>query len=76
MAPSTYYAAKDRAPSARALSDATITPELVTLWEDNYRVYGVRKLWKTALRAGIGIGEYSLFCGPLILRFRATGSSS
>ncbi|XUK60444.1 Integrase catalytic domain-containing protein [Plantibacter sp. RU18] len=57
MAPSTYYAAKDRAPSARSLSDAALTPELVTLWEDNYRVYGVRKLWKSALRAGLSIGR-------------------
>ena len=57
MAPSTYYAAKDRAPSARSVNDAVVTPELVTLWEDNYCVYGVRKLWKTARRAGIDIGR-------------------
>ncbi|GAA1122837.1 hypothetical protein GCM10009643_01630 [Microbacterium aurantiacum] len=57
VAPSTYYAAKDRAPSARAVSDATLIPELVTLWTDNYFVYGVRKLWKTARRAGVDIGR-------------------
>ncbi|WP_235201571.1 IS3 family transposase [Microbacterium sp. CH12i] len=57
VAPSTYYAAKDRAPSARAVSDAALTPELVTLWQDNYSVYGVRKLWKAAGRAGINIGR-------------------
>ena len=57
MAPSTYYAAKDRAPSARAVSDAVLMPELVTLWNANYCVYGVRKLWKTARRAGIDIGR-------------------
>lgn len=57
MAPSTYYAAKDRAPSARAASDVALTPALVMLWQDNYCVYGVRKLWKTARRAGIGIGR-------------------
>jgi putative transposase len=56
VAPSTYYAAKDRAPSARSLSDAALMPVLVTLWADNYSVYGVRKLWKTARRVGIGIG--------------------
>ncbi|MBM7470644.1 transposase InsO family protein [Subtercola frigoramans] len=32
-------------------------PRLVELWESNYRVYGVRKLWKTARRAGIDIGR-------------------
>lgn len=57
MAPSTYYAAKDRAPSARAVSDAVVTGKLVQLWESNYRVYGVRKLWKAARRAGIDIGR-------------------
>ncbi|WP_246540670.1 IS3 family transposase [Microbacterium flavum] len=57
VAPSTYYAAKDRAPSARAVSDAVLISELVTLWNANYCVYGVRKLWKTARRAGIDIGR-------------------
>ena len=57
MAPSTYYAAKNRAPSARAISDAALTPELVALWEENYRVYGVRKLWKAAHRAGLDLGR-------------------
>lgn len=57
MAPSTYYAARDRVPSARSISDAVLVPELVRLWEDNYRVYGVRKLWKAARRAGIDIGR-------------------
>ena len=27
------------------------------LWEDNYRVYGARKLWKAARRAGHHIGR-------------------
>ena len=57
MAPSTYCAAKDCAPSARAVSDAALTPELKTLWKANYCVYGVRKLWKSAGRAGIDIGR-------------------
>ncbi|GAA1002137.1 hypothetical protein GCM10009563_33140 [Subtercola frigoramans] len=57
VAPSTYYAAKDRPPSSRATNDAALMPRLVELWESNYRVYGVRKLWKTARRAGIDIGR-------------------
>lgn len=32
-------------------------PELVSLWTANYCVYGVRKLWKTARRAGLEIGR-------------------
>ena len=52
MAPSTYYDTKTRAPSARAQRDEVLGPALVALWEDNYRVYGARKLWKAARRAG------------------------
>ncbi len=44
MAPSSYYAAKTRAPSARTVRDEELIPQLVELWETNYRVYGVRKL--------------------------------
>ncbi|WP_228480816.1 IS3 family transposase [Microbacterium luteum] len=57
VAPSSYYAAKTRAPSARAVRDEELIPLLVGLWESNYRVYGIRKLWKAARRAGIMIGR-------------------
>jgi putative transposase len=57
VAPSTYYAAKTRKPSARALRDAVMIPILVGLWTANYRVYGAHKLWKAARRAGHDIGR-------------------
>lgn len=57
VAPSSYYAAKTRTPSARAQRDEELIPRLVELWEANYRIYGVRKLWKAARRAGIAIGR-------------------
>jgi len=57
MAPSTYYDTKTRPPSARERRDAKMRPALVTLWENNYRVYGVRKLWKAARRAGHDVGR-------------------
>jgi len=57
VAPSTYYSARHRAPSARTLSDAVLSGELYCLWETNRKVYGVRKLWKAARRAGIQIGR-------------------
>ena len=57
VAPSTYYAAKERPLSARAVRDALMIPLLVSLWVDNYRVYGVRKLWKAARRAGHDLGR-------------------
>jgi putative transposase len=57
VAPSSYYAARDRPPSQRAQRDAQLTPRLIQIWKDNYQVYGSRKLWKTARRAGIEIGR-------------------
>ena len=57
VAPSTYYAAKTRPPSARAQRDAVMIPVLVALWAANYRVYGAHKLWKAARRAGHDIGR-------------------
>jgi len=30
---------------------------VLQLWEDNYRVYGARKIWKAAQRAGYDIGR-------------------
>jgi len=57
VAPSSYYAAKAREPSTRARRDEALIPQLIELWEANYRVYGVRKLWKAARRAGIVIGR-------------------
>jgi putative transposase len=57
VAPSTYYAAKSRSASARAQRDAELRPALRQLWEANYRVYGARKLWKAARRAGHNVGR-------------------
>ncbi len=57
VASSTYYAARSRPPSARAQRDAELVPRLVELWKGNYEVYGSRKLWKAARRAGIDIGR-------------------
>jgi hypothetical protein len=46
VAPSTYYAAKARLPSARARRDAVLGPLIMTLWVANNGVYGVHKMWK------------------------------
>ena len=57
IAPSTYYSAKARPPSARALSDAVLVPLLVALFVKNYSVYGRRKLTKAAGKAGLDVGR-------------------
>ncbi len=57
IAPSTYYAAKARVPSGMALRDAVLGPLIMTLWVANYRVYGVRKMWKTLHRSDEVVGR-------------------
>jgi putative transposase len=57
VAPSSYYAIKNRQPSARAQRDEVIGRVVRQLWEDNYRVYGARKIWKAAQRAGYDVGR-------------------
>jgi transposase InsO family protein len=57
IAPSTYYSAKSRPPSARAVADAVLIPLLVALFVKNYSVYGRRKLTKAARRAGLDVGR-------------------
>ena len=57
VATSTYYAAKNRPLSQRALRDAVMMPILLALFQANYSVYGARKLWIAARRAGHDIGR-------------------
>jgi putative transposase len=57
VAPSTYYEARDRAPSARELRDRELGPQLQELWARNYSVYGRRKLTAKAKRSGIDVGR-------------------
>ena len=57
IAPSTYYDAKARPPSARAVRDAELRPQLRALWECNYSVYGRRKLTRAAKKAGLDVGR-------------------
>lgn len=57
IAPSTYYARKACPVSEAARAEAYLVNALVRLWEDNWRVYGVRKLWHAARRAGLQVGR-------------------
>jgi putative transposase len=57
IAPSSYYAAKTRAPSARAVRDATRKADISRIHAGNYAVYGARKLWHALHREGIEIGR-------------------
>jgi putative transposase len=55
--PSTYYAARTRPPSARAIQDARLTLEITRVFEENYCVYGALKVYHQLNREGITIGR-------------------
>jgi len=57
VAPSTYYAARGHVPPARALNDAVLFPQLFALGDNNFQVYGVRKLWRAVRREGIDVSR-------------------
>jgi putative transposase len=42
IAPSAYYAAKSRPPSARTTRDEALKPEIRRVHRDNFGVYGAR----------------------------------
>jgi putative transposase len=54
IAPATYYAAKSRPPSPRAVRDEQLKSVVATVHRDNYGVYGARKM-QAALRRDEGI---------------------
>jgi len=57
IAPSTYYAAKMRPPSARTLRDEELRPEIQRVYAANYRVYGARKVWRQLRREGLSVAR-------------------
>jgi putative transposase len=52
IAPSTYYAAKIRKPSKRELADAATLVEIERIHQENYGVYGIRKMHAQLAREG------------------------
>jgi len=52
VAPSTYYAARNRPPCARRQRDAVLKVELRRVHAAHFGVYGARKLWRQLQREG------------------------
>lgn len=57
IAPSTYYDAASRAPSARARRDELLKPAIARVHADNYGVYGARKVWLQLNREGTEVAR-------------------
>jgi len=62
IAPSTYYEQKrqQREPqcrSVRARRDDELCSEIRRVFDDNFRVYGVHKVWRQLNREGIGVAR-------------------
>jgi putative transposase len=57
IAPSTYYAARSRPPSARARRDGELVGEIARVHRENFGVYGARKVWRSLHREGTPVAR-------------------
>lgn len=57
IAPSTYYAARTRSPSPRALRDERLLAEIRRAYEASRRRYGPRKVWRQLRREGTSVAR-------------------
>jgi putative transposase len=57
IAPSTYYAARSRPPSARQRRDEELKPTVQRVHASNYDVYGAEKVWRQLRREGVEVGR-------------------
>ncbi len=57
IAPSSYYAARSRPPSARSVRTRNSRPTIGAVHRANFAVYGARKLWRALRREGENVGR-------------------
>lgn len=57
IAPSTYYAARTRPPSARQRRDDELKPRIERVHAGNYGVYGANKVWRQLRRESVEVGR-------------------
>lgn len=57
LAPSTYWSAKRRPPSARSIRDEELKVEILRVFEENFGVYGAPKIWAQLNREGITVAR-------------------
>jgi len=65
IAPATYYERKareaepERAPP-RVRRDVEISQEIQRVWDENFQVYGARKIWRQLCREGVAVARCSV----------------
>jgi putative transposase len=57
IAPSTYYDARSRTPSARDMRDEALKVEIARVHAENFGVYGARKVWLVLNREGVAVAR-------------------
>jgi putative transposase len=57
IAPSSYYAARSRPPSARSIADEELKPRITAIHAENFAVYGAYKVWRVLARKGENVGR-------------------
>jgi putative transposase len=57
IAPSTYYAFATRPTSRREIEDKKLMADIRRVYDENYWVYGARKIWRQLRREGIKTGR-------------------
>jgi len=65
FAPSAYYerkrqSAQPQLRSPRQIADDTLRVAIRRVWEDNFRVYGARKVWRQLLREGFDVARCTI----------------
>jgi putative transposase len=57
IAPNTYWVARQRPPSRRAVRDGELVVEIERVYTENLAVYGADKVWTQLNREGIGVAR-------------------
>ena len=60
FAPRTYYSAKQRPVSARAVRDEVLKPQIVRVHRENFGVYGADKIWAQLNREEIPVARCTI----------------
>jgi len=60
IAPNTYWVARKRPPSPRAIRDAQLKAHIGRVWEENLFVYGAAKIWAQLNNEGIRVARCTI----------------